>query len=50
LAKVRVDEEFIRLCMRDELVVQNLGVIGATLGDGLERYSATYEPAVSDFL
>jgi len=42
LAMLRVDREFQRQTIRGALVVDNLGVVGALLGDGLNEGLATY--------
>ena len=48
LAQLRVDQEFMRLSTRATMIIDGLGVIGAALGDGLERSIATYQQAVSE--
>jgi hypothetical protein len=48
LAELRVDDEFVRLSTRASLVVEGVGVIGASLGDGLEQAIGTYQQAVSE--
>jgi hypothetical protein len=48
LAKLRVDDEFIRLSTRASLIVQSLGVIGAALGDGLGNAIGMYQEAISE--
>ena len=48
LAQLRVDDEFVRLSTRASLVVEGVGVIGASLGDGLEQAIGTYQQAVSE--
>ncbi len=48
LAQLRVDDEFVRLSTRAALIVEGLGVIGATLGDGLQDSVATYQQAISE--
>ena len=48
LAEVRVDEEFVRLSTRASLIVEGVGVIGAALGDGLEKSVGTYQQAISE--
>jgi hypothetical protein len=48
LGRLRVDDEFVRLTARASLIVQSLGVIGAALGDGLEKSIGTYQQAVSE--
>ena len=41
-ARVRVDNEFVRMWTRAGLVVEGVGVVGAALGDGLQDAIATY--------
>jgi hypothetical protein len=48
LAKLRVDDEFVRLTTRASLIVEGLGVIGAAIGDGLEDAIGTYQQAISE--
>jgi hypothetical protein len=48
LAQLRVDDEFVRLSTRADLIVEGLGVVGAALGDGLEQAIATYQEAISE--
>jgi hypothetical protein len=48
LAQLRVADEFVRLTARAGLVVENVGVVGASLGDGLQDSIATYQQAISD--
>ena len=48
LAQLRVDDEFVRLSTRAGLVVEGVGVIGVSLGDGLEQAIATYQEAISE--
>jgi hypothetical protein len=48
LARLRVDDEFVRLSTRASLIVESLGVIGAALGDGLEQAIGVYQQAVSE--
>lgn len=40
------DEEFQRLITRGGLVVENIGVVGAVIGDGIRRQVTTFEQAV----
>jgi len=49
LAQLRVDDEFVGLSTRASLIVEGVGVVGAALGEGLERSIATYQEAVSEF-
>jgi hypothetical protein len=48
LAQLRVDDEFVRLSTRASLIVEGLGVVGATLGEGLEEAITTYQQAISE--
>ena len=48
LSQLRVDDEFVRLSTRASLIVEELGVIGAALGDGLQDSIATYQKAISE--
>jgi hypothetical protein len=48
LAQLCVDDEFVRLSTRADLIVEGLGVIGAALGDGLEQAITTYQEAISE--
>jgi hypothetical protein len=48
LAQLRVDDEFVRMSTRAGLIVEGLGVIGASLGDGLEQSITTYQEAISE--
>jgi len=48
LAQLRVDDEFVRLSTRANLIVEGVGVIGASLGDGLQEAIQTYQQAISD--
>ena len=42
------DDEYNRITTRASLVVQNLGVVGAALGGGMEDAIGMYQEAVSD--
>jgi hypothetical protein len=48
LAKLRVDDEFVRLSTRAGLIVEGIGVVGAALGEGLGRAITTYQEAISE--
>ena len=48
IAALRAEDEFERLVTRAALVVQNVGVIDAALGDGLQAAIGVYQTAVSD--
>lgn len=42
IAMLRVDREFQRQTIRAGLIVDNLGIVGALIGDGLNEGLATY--------
>ena len=42
------DEEFLRPTARAGLIVEGLGIVRATLGDGLDRQIAIYQQAVGE--
>ena len=46
LAAVRVNEDFQRLTARAGLIVDNLGVVGAMLGSGIEPQMTLYQAQV----
>lgn len=48
LAQLRVDDEFVRLSTRANMIVEGLGVVGASLGDGLQDAIGTYQQAISE--
>jgi hypothetical protein len=48
LARLRVNDEFVRLSTRAGLIVEGLGVVGAVLGDGIQDAIATYQEAIND--
>ena len=48
LARLRVDDEFVRLSTRAGLIVEGMGIIGVALGDGLEQAISTYQQAISE--
>jgi len=48
IAALRAEDEFERLVTRAALVVQNVGVIDAALGDGMQVAIGVYQAAVSD--
>jgi hypothetical protein len=48
LARLRVDDEFVRMSTRASLIVEGVGVVWAALGDGLQDAIATYQQAVDD--
>ena len=49
LARLRTDPEFQRLNQRAGLVVQNLGVVGASFGEDLQRRFQVFEQQLGDF-
>jgi hypothetical protein len=48
LNEVGGDEEFLRLTTRAGLIAERLGVVRATLGEGLEQQIGLYQEAVSE--
>jgi hypothetical protein len=48
LASVRVSDDFQRLNARAGLIVENLGVVGAVLGGGIEQQMMLYQAQVTD--
>jgi hypothetical protein len=48
LAQLRVDKDFQRISTRAQLIVENLGVVGVTLGQGLVDQMAVYGQQVSE--
>jgi hypothetical protein len=48
LAKLRVDDEFVRMTTRATLIVESVGVIGAAIGDGLADAIGVYQEAISE--
>ena len=48
IAALQAEDEFERITTRATLVVQNVGVVEADLGDGLESAIGVYQAAVSD--
>ena len=48
LARLRTSEEFLRLVTRAGLVVGDLGVVGAFIGEGLTRQIASYQQEAAD--
>lgn len=48
IAALRAEDEFERITTRASLVVQNIGVVDAALGDGLEASIGVYQAAVTD--
>ena len=48
LASVRMSDEFGRLTVRAGLIVDNFGVVAATLGTGLEQQMALYGNEIAE--
>jgi hypothetical protein len=48
LARVRISDEFVRLNLRAQLVVENFGVVGATTGDAIQSQMALFQEQVGD--
>jgi len=48
MSALRIEDEFERIITRAALVVQNVGVIDAAIGDGVQDAVAVYQAAVSD--
>ncbi|HEY7269207.1 MAG TPA: hypothetical protein VH951_05225 [Dehalococcoidia bacterium] len=49
LARLRVSDEFIALNARGQMVVDNFGVIGAFVGDGLQSLFADFGKQAAEF-
>ncbi len=48
MAALRAEDEFERLVTRAALVVQNVGVVDAALGEGMQGAIEVYQAAVAD--
>jgi hypothetical protein len=48
LCRLRVEPEFVRLTTRANLLTERLGVVGATVGDGVADAIAIFEEAVRE--
>lgn len=48
LCRLRADPEFVRLTIRANLLTERLGVVGATVGEGVSDAIATFEEAVRE--
>jgi hypothetical protein len=48
MAALRTEDEFERIMTRATLVVRNVGVIDAAVGDGVQEAVGVYQAAVSD--
>jgi hypothetical protein len=49
LAALRIDEEFQRVIMRASLIVDRIGVVGASMGARLERLMEAYTEQIAVF-
>lgn len=48
MAALRQDEEFQRMTTRAQMIVDNVGVVDAALGSGIESQMAHYQAAIGD--
>jgi hypothetical protein len=48
LAELRVRDEFVRMSTRAGMIVEGLGIVGASLGSGLENSVSLYQEAISE--
>lgn len=48
LARVRLSDEYDRLNVRAELIVENFGVVGAAVGSGVDRWRAIFQQGIDD--
>ena len=48
LSALRVDQEFVRMSTRATMVVDGIGVVGASLGDGLQEAVSVFQEATSE--
>ncbi len=48
LASVRTSEDFQRLSTRAGLITENLGIVGAVLGDGIGQQMTLYQAQVTE--
>jgi hypothetical protein len=48
IAALRAEDEFERLITRASLIVHNVGVVDASVGDGVQAAVGVYQAAVSD--
>jgi hypothetical protein len=49
MSALRVDEEFERLTTRASFIVEDIGVVGAYIGDGLARAMGIYQEQIGQF-
>ena len=47
ISALRIDDEFERRTARADLIIESQGVIGAALGEGLERTIGVYQEEIS---
>jgi len=50
LDRIRHSDEFVRVLNRGSVVVDNIGVVGATVGAGLQKQFASFEPSIADLV
>jgi hypothetical protein len=50
LAALRATEDFRRLSIRASLIVENFGVVGAVVGDGIGDQMALYQAQIADLV
>jgi hypothetical protein len=48
MSALRVDEAFERLTTRASFIVEDIGVVGAYIGDGLARAMGVYQEQIAD--
>lgn len=48
LAQVRGSEEFLRLTLRAQLIAEDIGIVGAVLGERLAAEMSTFDQQVND--
>jgi len=48
LAALRVDPEFVRMSTRASMVVDRIGVVGGSLGDGVQNTVSIFQEAISE--
>jgi hypothetical protein len=48
IAALRAEDEFERIVTRAALVVQNVGVVDTSLGEGVQRSIGVYQAAIAD--
>jgi hypothetical protein len=48
LATLRVDQEFVRMSARAAMVVDGIGVVGASLGDAVQEQVSMFQEVIAD--